>query len=213
MRIFIKSILLLIVLILNNNTLKSTYSNENEIIDFKTIYILKHRWHTGIIIKTDDVKKSIPAIANDFKNTQYIEIGWGDKDFYMAEKETVWLALKAVLWPTESVLHIAEINSHPQWLFKENEIVELKLSVDNFNKLVNYLNNSFLVNADNQNIKLGKGLYSNSQFYLSKEKYHLFKTCNVWIAKGLKKSGISINSFFALTSKNVMKQLKKKNKP
>ena len=147
-----------------------------------------------------------------FKNTQYIEIGWGDKDFYMAENETVWLALKAVLWPTESVLHVAEINSHPLWLFKENEIIELKLSVDNFNKLVKYLNNSFSLNDDNHNIILGKGLYGNSHFYLSNEKYHLFKTCNVWIAKGLKNSGISINSFFALTSKNVMKQLKKTHK-
>lgn len=208
MKICIKSVLLLIVLILNNNTLKSTYSIGNEIIDFKTIYVLKHRWHTGIIIKTDDVKDFISAIAKDFKNTQYIEIGWGDKDFYMAEKETVWVALKAVLWPTESVLHVAEINSHPQWLFKENEIIELNLSVDNFNKLVKYLNNSFYLSDDNHNIILGKGLYGNSQFYLSKEKYHLFKTCNVWIAKGLTNSEISINSFFALTSKNVMKQLK-----
>ena len=211
MRIFIKSVLLLIVLILNNNTLKNTFSSENEIIDFKTIFILKHRWHTGIIIKTDDVKNSISAVANDFKNTQYIEIGWGDKNFYMAEKETVWLALKAVLWPTESVLHVAEINQHPLIQFNNHEIVELFLSTEDYNEIISYINQSFELDANNQNIKLSKGLYSNSYFYLSKEKYHLFKTCNVWTAKGLKKGNVKINPSFALTSKNLIKQLKRKN--
>lgn len=203
--------ILFVVLILNT-CLSASCGGRKEVLDTnnKSVYILKHRWHTGIIIKTDDVKNSMPAIANDFENAQYIEIGWGDKDFYMAERETVCLVLKAVLWPTESVLHVAEINSHPLLLFEENEIIELNLSVDNFNKLVKYLNNSFSLNDDN--IILGKGLYGNSHFYLSNEKYHLFKTCNVWIAKGLKNSEISINSFFALTSKNVMKQLKKTHK-
>ena len=209
MKIYTKLVLLFIVLILNYSTLKCISSNEDENIGFKTIYVLKHRWHTGIIIKTDDVKKSMFAIANDFENTQYIEIGWGDKDFYMAEKETVCLVLKAVLLPTESVLHIAEINSHPLLSFKENEIIELKLSLDDFDKLVKYLNNSFYLNDDNSNIRLGRGLYGNSYFYLSNEKYHLFKTCNVWIAKGLINANVSIKPFFALTSKNVMKQLSK----
>ena len=48
----------------------------------KKIYILKHRWHTGIIIERAELKNILSALEKDFLSSQYIEIGWGDKDFY-----------------------------------------------------------------------------------------------------------------------------------
>ncbi|MCK5169524.1 MAG: DUF2459 domain-containing protein [Bacteroidales bacterium] len=188
------------------------YSKDYNVIECKKIYVLKHRWHTGIIINRAEAIKFLPSLGADFNNSQYIEIGWGDKDFYMAEKGTLFLALRAVLWPTESVLHVAEINSHPLWLFKKQEIIEFELTDDNFAKLIHYFNSSFYIDNNLNNLKLGKGLYGNSQFYLSIEHYHLFKTCNVWVAKGFKKANVPIKPCYAFTSKNVMKQLNKKNK-
>jgi uncharacterized protein (TIGR02117 family) len=203
-------ILILSIAFILNPLFNNLDSKAGEVIKYKKIYMLKHRWHTGIIINRSEANELLPALGNDFNNSQYIEIGWGDKDFYMAEKETVWLTIRAMFWPTKSVLHIAEINSHPLWLFKEQEIIELELTEENFDKLIQYFNNSFYIDSNQNNIKLGKGLYySNSQFYLSNEHYHMFKTCNVWTARGLKIAEIPIKPCFALTSKNVMKQLSK----
>ena len=204
----IKIFILSLVFICHAN-LSCSCSEDYGATEYKKIYLLKHRWHTGIIINRSESCELLLALGNDFSNSQYIEIGWGDKDFYMAEKETVWLTIKAMFWPTKSVLHIAEINSHPLWLFKEQEIIELELTDENFAKLIQYFNNSFYIDSNQNNLKLGDGLYGNSQFYLSNEGYHLFKTCNVWIAKGLKIADIRIKPCFALTSKNVMKQLSK----
>ncbi len=113
------------------------------------------------------------------------------------------------MWPTESVLHVAENSSHQLERLNEEEIIEIELTEENFNKLIKYLNKSFSLDSNKHNIKLGKGLYGNSRFYLSNEHYHLFKTCNVWTAKGFKVADIPIKPCFALTSKNVMKQLSK----
>lgn len=201
----IKIFILFLAFVYQNNL----YSADYNVTECKKIYVLKHRWHTGIIINRSESRELLSAISNDFNNSQYIEIGWGDKDFYMSEKGTFFLALKAIFWPTESVLHVAEINSHPLWLFKEQEIIEIELTEENFNKLIKYLNKSFSLDSNKHNIKLGKGLYGNSRFYLSDEHYHLFKTCNVWTARGFKIADIPIKPCFALTSKNVMKQLSK----
>ena len=207
--VFSIKIFILSLTFLYNNNLCYSYSDDHNETEYKKIYVLKHRWHTGIILKGSESKELLPALGNDFNNSQYIEIGWGDKDFYMAEKETLWLALRAVLWPTESVIHITEINSYQILNFSKDELIEIELTEENFAKLMQYFNSSFYIDNNQNNFKLGKGLYDNSRFYLSSEHYHLFKTCNVWTAKGLKIAEVPLKPCFVLTSKNVMRQLSK----
>lgn len=178
----------------------------------QSIYVVNYRWHTGIILNRSNVVENLPAIANDFINSEHIEIGWGDKDFYMARNESLWLALNAVLVPTKSVIHVTGLKQHPTKIYPKDKLVEIELTTKEFDQIVSYINNSFYCNEKKQIVKLGKGLYDNSQFYLSKEKYHLFKTCNVWIAKGLKTAGVPINPTRSVTSNQLFKQLKEQYK-
>jgi len=39
---------------------------------------------------------------------------------------------------------------------------------------------------------LGPGLYGRSRFYASRERFHLFKTCNVWVATALREAGLPV---------------------
>ena len=48
------------------------------------------------------------------------------------------------------------------------------------------------------------------KFFLSVEKYHMFKTCNVWTARGLKNAGLPLRPFYAFNSGNVIRQINKK---
>lgn len=208
MRYFKKFIFLKTILIISFLAVANKEKTENVSASHR-IYVLKHQWHTGIILNISDINHHMVLLSNEFSNSNYIEIGWGDKDFYMAEKGTVWLALKAVLWPTKSVLHVAEITNQTLMIYNENQLMEIQLNEKDFNNLISYIHQSFYINENKELESLGNGLYGNSQFYLSNEKYHLFKTCNVWLARGLKKSNIAIKPFRALTSGNLMKQLKK----
>ncbi len=81
----IKIFILSLAFVYQNNL----YSADYNVTECKKIYVLKHRWHTGIIINRSEARELLSAISNDFNNSQYIEIGWGDKDFYMSEKGTL----------------------------------------------------------------------------------------------------------------------------
>lgn len=179
----------------------------NESQEVYTVYILKHRWHTGIIFAFSDVKDHLSFLKEDFKDAEYIEIGWGDRAYYMAKETSFGLAAKAALWPTESALHVAEFDYEELRLFENEECIPLELNSKNFHAIVSYIHSSFYLQENKMALKLGRGLYKKSWFYASVEKYHVFNTCNVWLARGLEKANISIKPLFAISSGNIIKQL------
>lgn len=201
---------LFIILVISILAIFDLSSNEkkDQINTDTKIYIVKYRWHTGIILNRSHIKDYMPVLGNEFILNTYIEIGWGDKEFYMAEKETIGLALKALFIPTESVIHIHGFNENPEWHFRNDKLSEVNLSADNLIILANSLNNSFATDENGNQIKVRKGLVANSTFYLSNEKYHLFKTCNVWTARKLKTAGVDVRPAFSVTSSGLMRQLK-----
>ena len=194
---------------------KNLYPPAGNGTDNKKIYIVKHAWHTGIIVGRREADFYLPALTNEFSGADYLEVGWGDLDFYTAARGNVFLALKAVLWPTKSTIRIMGFNKHPLLIFGEDRIVEVTISDQGFINLIRYINNSFALDKDSQNIKLDTNAYGGpSQYYLSREKYHGFKTCNVWTAKAIRKTGYPITPFYALRAKNVLYQIRRyKNKP
>ena len=54
------------------------------------------------------------------------------------------------------------------------------------------------------NQQLGPGLYGKSRFYLSRETYHAFNTCNVWTARVLRDAGCPITPATTLTVDSLM---------
>jgi hypothetical protein len=58
-------------------------------------------------------------------------------------------------------------------------------------------------------MSLGPGLYGNSRFYLSRETYHLFNTCNVWTARALRAAGLPITPARAISVESLMSQARK----
>jgi len=188
---------------------KNLYPPKSLSSDNKKIYIVKHTWHTGIIFSRSEANLFLPALADEFQDASYLEVGWGDMDFYTADRGNIFLALKATLWPTKSALCVVGFNKHPHFAFGEDRAVEIIISDKGFINLVRYINNSFALNRDSLNIKLDTVTHGPSRFYLSKEKYHGFKTCNVWTAKALRKTGFPITPFYAIRAKNVISQIRR----
>ena len=55
---------------------------------------------------------------------------------------------------------------------------------------------------------LAPGLYPNSLFYPAKGQFHLFNTCNTWVARALRTSGLSVTPVGAITAAGVMQQVR-----
>ena len=175
----------------------------------KTIYLVSHGWHAGIVLQRDKIPDSIWPAPVDFPDVQYLEVGWGDMDYYQTPDPHMGLILKAALLPTASVLHIVGFNGPVQAYFPYSEIIRIELSSAGFEHLIRTIAESFARDEAGNATSLVPGLYGNSRFYLSSECYHLFNTCNVWTARALRATGLAIIPVRAITVENLMSQAHK----
>lgn len=183
------------------------YPPDPEQTNNKTVYIVNHGLHTGIVLPKKDAALYMHAF-DDFNNARYLEIGWGDETYYQAEKNTLWMGIRALFWPTDSVIHVAALQTDPAAYFSNKEVIPLKLSKMGFIRLVEVIDKSFALNEKRQIIKLGNGLYGRSSFYRAEGTFHLFNNCNTWSAEAIRSSGLPINTFYVFTATDIIYQLK-----
>ncbi len=176
------------------------------------IYVASHEWHTGFVIPADKIQALVPALKKRFDSTDLLEFGWGDKGFYQTREITTGLVFSAMLWPTESVVHVVAISKDPRRFFSRSQVEPVHLSDEEYDSLLKYISSSFRRTEKNEIIELEKGLYDDSQFYAGEGDYFWMNTCNKWTAKGLKSAGMDIGTTFTLTAGGVMDYLHLQNK-
>ncbi len=184
-------------------------SEQNSDEQQKTIYLVSHGWHAGIVLPQADIPDNLLPITEDFPNAQFLEVGWGDMDFYQTPDADTGLMIKAALLPTESVLHIVGFNGPVPTYFPYSEIIQIEIPSAGFEQLIRSIANSFALDGSGKVKPLGPGLYGNSQFYPSGKSYHLFNTCNVWTARVLRSAGLPITPASAIQVENLMSQVRK----
>ena len=175
----------------------------------KTIYLVSHGWHAGIVLRRAEIPGSVWPEPNDFPDAQYLEVGWGDMDYYQTPDPHTGLIIKAALLPTASVLHIVGFSGTLPAYFPYSEIIRIELPAAGFEHLTRTIAASFARDAAGNARSLGPGLYGNSRFYLSGESYHLFNTCNVWIARALCAAGLPVTPARAISVESLMSQARK----
>lgn len=170
----------------------------------KTIYLVAHDWHAGIVVKKADIPKSIWPQHRDFPNAEYLEVGWGDGDFYQARDIRAGLAVKALLLPTAAVLHVVGFSGSVTASFPHSDILEFQVSRGDFASLCRFIDQGYAKDEQDRPVVLGPGLYGDSRFYASSQNYHLFRTCNVWSASALRAAGVPVSPWFTFTVEELM---------
>jgi uncharacterized protein (TIGR02117 family) len=178
----------------------------------KEIYIVSHGWHTGFVVPASTIQSLLPQLRDRFPDTPYMEFGWGDKSYYQAEEATSGLTMRAIFWPTESVVHVVAVPERPDLHFSDDEAETLCLDNEQYALLISFIEHSFYKDSDGSIIKLKDGSYGDSHFYKGEGDYYLMNTCNTWTAKGLKSAGLSISPAFKITAGSIMGYLSKHNK-
>ena len=164
-------------------------------------------YHTGFILPVKNDLFDWGGELEIREQAQFIEFGWGNDQFYMHRGGfPVFLALNAVLHPSPTVLHVVYLNRHPDKWFRHPQVKSILLDSAGYLNLVNYIRQSFR-NHESRKVYRGEGLYGPSEFYTANGKYHLFKTCNSWVARGLKRAGQK-TALLPLTAGSVMRNIK-----
>jgi uncharacterized protein (TIGR02117 family) len=164
------------------------------------VYFIKQNWHTAIVFNVNDLDSQIFREYYYFKDYKLIDIGWGDEEFYQYPGFDSGLAFKALFYANPSTLRIEGINLLKEDYFELSEIViEVNVSDEQFKNICCYINKTFYLNDVGETSILSQKAEGKIIFYKSNGSYHLFNTCNTWIARGLKEAGIEIEDNVVLT--------------
>jgi len=172
------------------------------------IEVAGHDWHTGIVIPvTSDALNLCPALMR-FSGCRFVEIGWGDQAFYTADSITLVKTLRALFWPSPTVLHLVGLNEPTLEVFPSADVVRLELTGEEFGALLKTVNSCF---ASSSPISVGR--YRNSFFYSAKGTYFFTNTCNVWTLRTLRSASVSTIPWAGLRAEAAMHQLAQSGSP
>jgi len=152
---------------------------------------MSNGFHTGLIIKTEDVPRDAWPEVDAIPEHPWVEVGWGSEIFYRAKKITAPVVVGAFL-PNASVLHVVGWDAAPEELFTSGDLIRLEVDEGQFAALCRYIHASYVFDKEDHPQDLGPGIYGDSRFFRARGKYYFPNTCNVWTAKGLKTAGLPI---------------------
>jgi uncharacterized protein (TIGR02117 family) len=171
------------------------------------VFVVVHRWHSGVMVPRAALTPVILPEAADFPEADYLEFGWGNRDYYQG-KRGAWVVLKAALLPTPGVLHVATCSGKVVACFPYSRMYLLDMPESNLRRMIERLSSSFQRDAHPKAQPLGRGLYGESRFYPSHEKFYLVRNCNTWTASLLRAAGYPIRPALSLTVAALTTQLK-----
>lgn len=176
-----------------------------------SIYIAKNDWHVGIILEINDNLISKLNVIKEFESFNYVDIGWGDAEFYQSPGDfDLFLAAKAVLLPTPSVIRIQGYNSTLEQIINWRDYTfRIELTNIQYDKLCSFINNSFKRDSDDRLIITSEKHDGKVKFFSSKYNYHIAYTCNTWVAEALEFSGLDVKASNVVTAENLMGELAK----
>ncbi|WP_224984584.1 DUF2459 domain-containing protein [Geomonas agri] len=174
----------------------------------RSIYVIAHGWHAGIALPAEELGDELGFVREYLRPGRYYEFGWGEAEFYQADKITPAIFLKAVFWKNPSVMHVFSMPAEPAQQFPGADMVELKLSATGVKHLKDSLRTSFKLDAAHRPHPLKGGAHGEYRFFTAQGYYLITHTCNTWTAKVLASGGVPMDTVFTLRSGGVMRQAK-----
>jgi uncharacterized protein (TIGR02117 family) len=172
----------------------------------KPVYVVSHGWHVGIAVRLDDVSPHAWPESRLLGDHRYIEIGWGDGDYYPAPRGTVPLALHAAFASTGSVLHVAGFDEPPERYFPLSAVVALDVSDTGLDALARFVHETYARDATGNVVPGAPGVYGRSAFYAANGRYCLVANSNQWAARALEVAGVRLTPGLSVTAGSVLYQ-------
>lgn len=203
-------IILFFFLSLSGCSLQSIARSEEHILDSrsctssslpaKTIWITGNGWHTGIILQSDLVPSTLKFLLSEFSTQPYVEIGWGDREFYQSSGYSWIKGIKALFFSSGAVLHVSGLN-HSEFLsLLKGTLITVQISDTAFQKLIGHIIDTVTLNASHEAVVLGNSLYGKGHYYAASGDFSIFHTCNSWTAAALQSADCAISQVIKASS-------------
>ncbi|MCC5996830.1 MAG: DUF2459 domain-containing protein, partial [Oceanicaulis sp.] len=156
--------------------------------DCTLIGVSSNGWHGGVYLPADAFEPD-SALRQRFPGARWFAIGWGDVRAYPGPLGPV-NGFTAIAWPTGSLVHAAGLARDPREAYAQ-DYVDAALSAEGLARLTGAIEAELARDAAGAAIEAGPGLDPRgSAFFEARSSYHLFNTCNVWLARHLRAAGL-----------------------
>ena len=182
--------------------------------DCVTARLWSNGWHTDIALPSSVFEEN-HALRARFPEARYFLIGWGERDFYMAEEAGFWKGLKAIVPPSPSVLHVVAVNGPIETLqWRASDYVEFALSETGARRMAAVFAGSLVYDEEGTAVELGPGrAQGRSVFLADRANFHLFYMCNHWAAARLRDAGVPVRSALSFTAPALMNAVRREAVP
>ncbi|MEO1039442.1 MAG: DUF2459 domain-containing protein [Pseudomonadota bacterium] len=144
-------------------------------------------WHANLYLPAEAFDPDGP-LRRWRPDADWFAIGWGDARAYRRLGPVS--GASAILWPTPSLMHAAWFERDPREAYAGREI-GLALSRAEARALADAIEQDLALGQDGAVQVEGPGLdRRGSAFLAARPRYHLFRTCNVWLARRLEQAGL-----------------------
>lgn len=199
--------LISIICIFLSQSLESSANAQERPESLHVIYVSSISWHTGIVVPVYTLPDSLWKEGHDYGDSSYLEIGWGDKDYFTHDGFNLWFAFKAVFWPTSSALHVNPIHGQVAEYYSDTNVVKIELNEEQLQRLSLFLVEEFKLDEDGKVIHAADGFYPDSYFYEGSSSYYFPNNSNVWAARAIKRAGHSIRPILLQTTGCVLNKV------
>lgn len=173
-----------------------------------TIFVTSNGWHSSIVLARTDLPSGRIPEAADFPKARFLEFGWGDAEYYPAERATVGMTMRAALVPTPAAIHVVGFAVAPARRYPTAEVIPLSLDAAGLSRLVDFIDASFERGDRARATATGPGLYPTSRFYPALGSFHLLNTCNTWTARALAAAGFGVDESGTASAEGLMRQVR-----
>jgi len=157
------------------------------------IHVVGHGWHAGLVLPAAALRGTgrVPELG-DLPASPYVEFGWGDRAFYPAPDPGLADALAAALAPGPAVLRV-EVLAVPFDPAAASRVRAIAVSPDAMVRLVAAIDASFDRGGAPRAAPIPEGARPTALFYPAHGRFHLFNTCNSWVARMLGEAGLPVS--------------------
>jgi uncharacterized protein (TIGR02117 family) len=159
------------------------------------MYILSNGVHLDLIFPLKNAQKDWSAqIDPDVQlkeQSKFIGFGWGDKNFYLHTPEwkdlTFRTTYKALFMKGPAAIHVTFYKG----LHESKDCLLVHLNLEEYKKIVHYIEGSFKPDKNGNPQLIMNFQYEKwDKFYEARGSYSPFFTCNSWVNRALRKSGL-----------------------
>jgi uncharacterized protein (TIGR02117 family) len=157
--------------------------------DGATIWFRSNGFHTAVVLPAPPP----PGVEPD-SQAQWYDCSWGDSAYFTTPGDPpLGMALRALFWPSPSVLHVRPLTEAERAAWARSEMfIPLRIDSSGLAALRAFVAQSFACDSAGCLQPVGAGWGRGAQFFRARGRYSAVYTCNSWTADALRAAGLRL---------------------